>query len=127
MRHRFNLLVIEPALGGRIVLRSHLEKLNYSVDFAWDIESTLTQTDTKLYDFILIDEKLDTQITYSELIDSLNSKSKFNQETPIVFLYSSSNLEQPKSGECHSFRRPVTGDDVLELMEFLLKLKPLSA
>ncbi|KTD29686.1 response regulator [Legionella maceachernii] len=127
MWHRFNLLVIEPTLEGRIVLRSHLEKLNYSVDFAWDIESTLTQTDTKFYDFILIDEKLDTQISCSKLIDSLHRKSKLNQETPIVFLYSSSNLEQPKSEQCHSFRRPVTGNDVLELMEFLLKLKLLSA
>lgn len=125
MWHRFHLLVIEPSLGGRIVLRSHLEKLNYSVDFAWDIESAITQTDSKLYDFILIDEKLDVQIVFSELLEGLRSKSKLNQETPIVFLFNSSNSDVQESAQCHSFRRPATGDDVLELMEFLLKLKPL--
>ena len=127
MWHRFNLLVIEPSMGGRIILRSNLEKLNYSVDFAWDIESALTQTDTKLYDFILIDEKLDIKIICSKLIEGFQSRSKLNKETPIVFLCSSTRLEKKRDSDCHSFVKPMNEEDTVRLMEFLLKLKPLSA
>lgn len=126
MWHRFNLLVIEPSMGGRIILRRNLEKLNYSVDFAWDIESTLTQADTKLYDFILIDEKFDIKIICSKLIEGFQSRSKLNKETPIVFLRSPTRLEKKRDSDCHSFVKPMSEEDTVRLMEFLLELKPLS-
>ena len=125
MRNQLNLLIIEPSLGGRIVLRGHLEKLNYSVDFAWDIETVLVQAESKLYDFILVDEDFNKITNLPHFVESLRSKSNLNQETPIVLLSSSHNLEKSKSDWHHSFAKPIKEEDTLRLMEFLLKIKPL--
>ena len=125
MWHKFHLLIVAPSLSVRILLRSHLEQLNYSVDFAWDMDSVLIQAESTLYDFILIDETLDTQISCSKLIDTLHSKSNRNQETPIVFLTSPDNFQQEVTKQYYTIRRPVTGEETLNLIEFLLKIKPL--
>jgi len=125
MRNQLSLLVIEPSLGGRIVLRGHLEKLNYFVDFAWDVETVLVQAESKLYDFILVDEDFNKITNFPKFVESLRSKSNLNQETPMVLLSSSNNLDKSKSDRHHSFAKPIKEEDTLRLMDFLLKLKPL--
>lgn len=90
------------------------------------MDSTLDQADTKFYDFILIDERFDIEVIYSKLTEGLQSGSKCNKETPIVFLCSSSRLEKKRENNCYSFAKPISKEDTVRLMEFLLKLKPFS-
>ncbi|STX81647.1 Response regulator receiver [Legionella busanensis] len=67
MINTFRFLVVDSSLVERIIIRSHLLKLNYSVDMASDIKTASELILIRPYNFILLDKYLDNDLVVMNL------------------------------------------------------------
>lgn len=121
MWHDFKLLVVEPNLGGRIVMRNFLEYLDCSIDFGWDEESTTFQTQWSQYDFILFNESYNSEIP-TDYWHEFRNKSTLNISTPLIRLGKAEKITTVNS-IYYYFEKPKTLDEVFKLMDFLVDIK----
>lgn len=112
-------LVVESSLGARILIRLHLLELKHLVDMAWDDESAIELAFMKAYDFILVDKNLNCY----ELIDHIQKNSVFNEQTPIIILTSNHNEDNKSQGNTIFFKKPISKNDALQLLDFVQNLK----
>lgn len=117
--HSLRFLVVEPSLGARILIRLHLLEFKHLVDMAWDGESAIELALMRVYDFILVDKKLNCY----EMIDHIQQNSVFNKHTPMIILTSNHNEESKSQGSAIFFKKPISKKDALQLLAFLKNLK----
>ncbi|KTD32239.1 Response regulator receiver [Legionella nautarum] len=117
--HALRFLVVESSLGARILMRLHLLELKHLVDMAWDDESAIDLAFMSAYDFILVDKNLNCY----ELIDRIQKNSVFNEQTPIIILTSNPNEDETSQGSTIYFKKPISKNDALQLLDFVQTLK----
>ncbi|MCZ4798202.1 response regulator [Legionella pneumophila] len=113
--HSLRFLVVESSLGVRILIRAHLVELKHSVDMAWDDESAIELACMRAYDFILVDKTLNC----FELINHIQKHSIVNEHTPVIILTSINNEDSTAKGSILTFKKPITKNDILQLIDFL--------
>lgn len=117
--HSLRFLVIESSLGARILIRSHLLEFKHWVDMAWDDESAIELAFMRTYDFILVDKNSNC----FELINHIQKKSVVNERTPIIILTSTYIEDNASKGGTLNFKKPISKNDTLQLLDFLNNLK----
>lgn len=117
--HSLRFLVVESSLGARILIRVHLLELKHLVDMAWDEESAIELAFMSAYDFILVDKNLNCY----ELIDRIQKNSGLNQHTPLIILTSNPNEDETSQGSTIYFKKPISKNDALQLLDFVQTLK----
>lgn len=117
--HSLRFLVVESSLSARILIRLHLLELKQLVDMAWDDESAIEMASMNAYDFILVDINLNSY----ELINHLQKNSGLNQQTPMIILTSNHNEESEAQDSTIYFKKPISKNDALQLLDFLKNLK----
>lgn len=121
--HPLRFLVVEPSLGARILIRLHLLEFNHLMDIASDDESALELASMRVYDFILVDKNLNKNLNCYELIDSIQRNSGLNRYTPMIILTSTHNEDNTVQGSSTYFKKPISKNDALQLIEFVQNLK----
>ncbi|HAT8564417.1 TPA: response regulator [Legionella pneumophila] len=111
-------LVTESSLGARIVIRSQLIQLGYSVDMAFDGESTLVLVELKTYHLILLDAELNKGLDCYELGELIHEQSSYNRETPII-LISASPHKVLKNKLYPCFAKPMNLNDIKKIIDYL--------
>ena len=116
-------LVVESSLGIRILIRLHLLELHHLVDMACDDESALELALIKVYDFILVDKGLNKNLNCYEVIDLIQKNSVLNQHTPMIILTPTHYEENKAQGSTTYFKKPISKNDALQLIDFVQNLK----
>ncbi|MCP0912899.1 MULTISPECIES: response regulator [Legionella] len=116
----YSLLIVEPSLAARVVIRSQFLDLEHHLDIAWNFESAIEYITFKLYDLILIDITLNER---RSLFHQIKKNSLISNEAPIMGLSSQEDYVLIEKKKERVFRKPFTKADVIKIIEFLDNLK----